>query len=97
MIREKYGEIKLALLPIGAYKPRWFFSSMHISPVEAVKIFQIIDASYAVPLHFDTFQLSDEGYNEPIEELNKELEINRIEKSRFQQLKPGAVMQITRE
>ncbi len=97
MIRQTYGEIKLALLPIGAYKPGWFFSSMHISPVEAVKIFQIIGASHAVPLHFDTFQLSDEGYNEPIDELNMELDLKKIEKQRFQQLKPGEMMRITRE
>lgn len=97
MINQRYGKIKLALLPIGSYKPGWFFSSMHISPVEAVKIFQIIEADHAIPLHFDTFQLSDEGYDEPIKELNKELEHQEIEKHRFQQLKPGEMIKVTNE
>lgn len=68
-IKEKYGDIKLSLLPIGAYKPNWFFSSMHTSPAEAVKISKILNSKYSIPIHYDTFELSDEKYEDPLSDL----------------------------
>ncbi len=96
-IREKYGSFRLALLPIGAYKPNWFFSSMHISPTEAVKIFNILDTSYAIPLHYDTFQLSDEKYEEPLNELKAEVSKENIQDYRFKPLTPGETMFIPKD
>ncbi len=43
-IRERFGPPSLALLPIGAYEPRWFMSPVHMSPEEAVKAHETLDA-----------------------------------------------------
>ena len=70
-IRERFGDIRLALLPIGAYLPRWFMKPAHISPVEAVEAHQVLGAKTSVPIHFGTFDLGDDGELEPLENLRK--------------------------
>ena len=59
----------LALLPIGAYEPRWFMRDQHIDPDEAVAIFGPLEAEAAFACHFGTFRLTDEPYDEPVERL----------------------------
>ncbi len=90
-IKEKFGHFKLALLPIGAYKPNWFFSAMHTSPAEAVKIFKILDSSYAIPIHYDTFELTDDQYNDPLTDLKSALQSENVQESKFNILRPGEV------
>jgi L-ascorbate metabolism protein UlaG (beta-lactamase superfamily) len=97
MIKEQFSNIRLALLPVGAYRPEWFFSSMHISPKEAVEIFKIIGAKYAVPIHFETFQLSDEEFIDPMLELQHNLTKEKIDHNRFQQLPPGSTFYVPKE
>jgi L-ascorbate metabolism protein UlaG (beta-lactamase superfamily) len=88
-IKDKYGEFRLSLLPIGAYKPSWFFSPMHISPAEAVKIFKILNSTYAVPMHFEVFELADDGYKDPIIDLKKALQTEGIQEYKFNIMQPG--------
>jgi L-ascorbate metabolism protein UlaG (beta-lactamase superfamily) len=64
-IRERFGVPRLALLPIGAYEPRWFMSSVHMSPDEAVKAHQILGATTSIAIHHGTFQLADESLDAP--------------------------------
>lgn len=88
-MRRRYGKINLSLLPIGAYKPSWFFSQMHLSPESAVRIFKILDGDYAVPMHFDTFELTDEEYPEPLHDLKTALKNENISEDKFIILPPG--------
>lgn len=69
LIREKIGVPDLAFIPIGAYEPRWFMKGFHINPMEAVKAHQILGAKQSAGIHFGTFQLTDEGVNDPIKDL----------------------------
>lgn len=70
-IGEKFGTIRLALIPIGAYKPEWFMAPIHCSPAEAVQIHLDIHAEKSLAIHHSTFPLADDGQKEPIEELEK--------------------------
>ena len=63
LIKKKLGKIALALLPIGTFEPRQFMHGSHIDPQEAVEAMQILQANYAVGMHFDTFDgLADEPF-----------------------------------
>jgi L-ascorbate metabolism protein UlaG (beta-lactamase superfamily) len=64
-IRERLGAPRLALLPIGAYEPRWFMSPVHMAPDEAIRAHQILGAETSIAIHHGTFQLGDEGIDTP--------------------------------
>jgi L-ascorbate metabolism protein UlaG (beta-lactamase superfamily) len=64
-IRERFGSPHLALLPIGAYEPRWFMSPVHMAPEEALRAHQILAARTSIAIHYGTFQLSDDGIDAP--------------------------------
>ena len=73
-VREKFGPVKLAVLPIGAYKPEAFMEVVHDSPKEAVQASIDLEARVSVPMHYGTFNLGDDGQEEPVTELHKALE-----------------------
>jgi L-ascorbate metabolism protein UlaG (beta-lactamase superfamily) len=68
-IRKKFGRLDVALLPIGAYEPRWFMSAVHMAPDEAVRAHQTLGAKTSIAIHHGTFQLSDEAIGTPKERL----------------------------
>jgi len=68
-IRERFGSLRLALLPIGAYEPRWFMSPVHMAPDEAVKAHQVLAAQTSIAIHHGTFRLSDESIDTPKKQL----------------------------
>jgi L-ascorbate metabolism protein UlaG (beta-lactamase superfamily) len=70
-VRERYGPPRLALLPIGAYLPRWFMRPVHVSPEESVAAHETLGARVSVAIHFGTFQLADDGETEAVEELRR--------------------------
>ena len=65
MIREKCGAVDLSLLPIGAYEPRWFMKDQHMNPEDAVRAHQDLGSRQSFAIHFETLQLTDEGFEEP--------------------------------
>lgn len=64
-IREVMGPVDVALLPIGAYQPRWLMSPVHIDPEEAVRIHRDLEARHSLAMHWGTFVLTDEPLDEP--------------------------------
>lgn len=58
-------EIDTAILPIGAYDPSWFMGDNHMNPVEALQAFSDLRAKELIPMHFGTFDLTDEPLGEP--------------------------------
>ena len=88
-IGKKYGSFDIALLPIGAYAPRWFMSGYHVNPDEAVKIHIDVRAKYSVGMHWGTFILTDEPLDEPPGELTKALKKHDIKESSFQVYQHG--------
>jgi L-ascorbate metabolism protein UlaG (beta-lactamase superfamily) len=69
LIRTQLGPPALALLPIGAYEPRWFMAGAHMNPDEAVQAHLALGAVTSVGMHFGTFQLTDEAIDAPIRAL----------------------------
>ena len=76
-IRARLGSPDVALIPIGAYKPDWIRNG-HISPAEAVEVFQTLQPRQAIACHFGTWQLANEGYQETLNDLNTALQKNNI-------------------
>lgn len=77
-IKTKFPNIILSFLPIGAYEPRWFMKPAHVNPQEAVQGHEELGSKHSVGIHFGTFQLTDEGRDEPLEALKKSLEGKNI-------------------
>jgi L-ascorbate metabolism protein UlaG (beta-lactamase superfamily) len=86
---ERFGPMRLALLPIGAYKPAWFMSPVHTSPAEAVQAHRDLEAATSVGIHYGTFPLADDGQTEPLEDLQRALEVQSLGSSRFWVLNVG--------
>lgn len=69
--RERFKSFRLALLPIGAYRPVWFMSDFHMSPQEAIRAHDDLQAATSVAVHFGTFPLADDGEQEAPDELRR--------------------------
>lgn len=65
-IRVRLGPCGVALLPIGAYLPRWFMEPVHMSPEEAVRAHLALGARRSLAMHFGTFPLADDGPETPL-------------------------------
>ncbi len=68
---EKHGPFRLAVLPIGAYEPRWFMAYSHMNPDEAVQAHIDLGSPPTLASHFGTFQLTNEGRDAPVEALHE--------------------------
>ncbi|NBD21353.1 MBL fold metallo-hydrolase [Aquabacterium fontiphilum] len=92
---EQGGGFDLALLPIGAYEPRWFMKDQHCNPEEAVQIFQDLGCKRAIAVHWGTFQLTDEALDEPPRALRTALHRAGVCESTFAVLAIGATCPVS--
>jgi len=83
LIRARMGVPDLGLLPIGAYEPRWFMIGSHLSPDDAIKAQRDLGGPRCLGMHFDTFQLADEGHGDAERELFAAREQAGIEPMHF--------------
>ena len=60
----------MALLPIGAYEPRWFMETQHMDPADAVEAHVVLGAKQSLAMHWGTFQLTDEAIEAPLRGLD---------------------------
>ena len=88
-VRAQHGPPDLAILPIGAYAPRWFLKDQHVNPAEAVQIMQNCGAAQALGVHWGTFALTDEPQLGPQQDLWRALESAGMRENRFLAMLPG--------
>jgi L-ascorbate metabolism protein UlaG (beta-lactamase superfamily) len=67
-----FGSIDYCLLSVGAYKPEIIMKDTHMSPTEALQAFKDLNGKMMIPMHFATYDLSDEPIGEPVRLLEKE-------------------------
>ena len=70
-IGANYDSIDLALMPIGAYEPDFIMKNSHMNPEEAAQAFRDTGASRIIPMHYGTFDLSDEPAGDPVRRIRK--------------------------
>jgi L-ascorbate metabolism protein UlaG (beta-lactamase superfamily) len=80
---EQFGGFDLAMIPIGAYEPRWFMKTMHVNTDEAVQAHLDARARYSVGMHWGTFRLTDERLDEPPARLAESLARAGVSPSEF--------------
>ncbi len=88
-IRDRYGAPDLAILPIGAYEPRWFMQRAHMNPEEAVRAMGLLGARQALGHHWGTFQLTDEMIDQPPQDLAAARAAAGLPADAFHPLRPG--------
>jgi L-ascorbate metabolism protein UlaG (beta-lactamase superfamily) len=86
---EDHGPFRLALLPIGAYEPRWFMADVHLNPEEAVRAHLDLRSEHSIGMHFGTFQLTYEGVDQPLSELAVAREKHGVSPAAFEVLEVG--------
>ena len=90
----KHRSFDLAILPIGAYEPRWFMKSSHQNPAEAVAGLALCNARYALGHHWGTFQLTNEQVEAPKRALADAIATQKLNPDQFIALHPGQVWQL---
>jgi len=88
-IREKLGPMRLALLPIGSYRPRWFMKTIHMDPPEAVAAHKDLQARQSIAMHWGAFYIADEPLGEPPLYLKKVLKEASMAEDSFLIMKFG--------
>jgi len=86
---DDYGPFRLALLPIGAYEPRWFMADVHLNPEEAVQAHIDLRSERSIGMHFGTFQLTYEGIDRPLLELDSARKKYGVASTQFEVLDVG--------
>lgn len=87
--RRKFGAFRLALLPIGAYLPRWFMKFSHMTPEEAVLAMKDLNAVNALATHYEVFPLADDPFEAPRLALEEARHHHQIPADRFRAVEPG--------
>jgi L-ascorbate metabolism protein UlaG (beta-lactamase superfamily) len=88
-IRKRLGAPRLAVLPIGAFRPEWFMERVHVSPTQALEALDTLGARTGLAIHFGTFALGDDGQDEPVQALDAALAKHAEPRPTFWHLAPG--------
>jgi len=90
------GGFDVALLPIGAYDPRWFMKGQHVDPAEAVQIHLDLQAKQSIGMHWGTFQLTDESLDQPPIDLATARQMHGLADAAFSVLAIGETRRFAR-
>ena len=91
-IGSRLGPFRLAMIPIGAYQPRYFMAGHHVDPAQAVDIHLEVNALQSLPIHWGTFQLTTEPILEPAQLLTSEMNKRGLPPEQFSPIKIGETL-----
>jgi len=91
-LRSHLGAPTVALLPIGAYEPRWFMREQHMNPEDAVRAHLDLGAQISIGMHFGCFRLTDEGIDDPIADLERARRDHGVAAESFRVPRPGETL-----
>jgi L-ascorbate metabolism protein UlaG (beta-lactamase superfamily) len=95
-VRERFGNPRLSLLPIGAYEPRWFMKPQHMDPEEAVQAHVDLGSRTSIAIHHGTVQLTNEAIDAPVSALKRALQKAAVPEDTFKVLDVGECIAITK-
>jgi N-acyl-phosphatidylethanolamine-hydrolysing phospholipase D len=101
-IASRCGPFDLAILPIGAYEPRWFMGSVHMNPEDCMKAVSELNASQPAQevtlaaAHWGTFKLTDEPMDEPPERMRSAWRAGSLDASRLWIMRHGETRRLHR-
>ncbi|KXS34590.1 MAG: metallo hydrolase [Idiomarina sp. T82-3] len=90
-----FNDIDLALMPVGAYLPRWFMKMPHVDPEQATLIHQDIGAKQSITMHWGAFQLAAEGIPQTIDDIKHAREKAQLSENEFRIMPVGATEILT--
>lgn len=70
-VKEIFGSPDYSMIGIGAYKPEWFMAQSHTSPTDALLAANDMNTRNFIPMHYGTFDLSDEPIGDPHREVHR--------------------------
>jgi N-acyl-phosphatidylethanolamine-hydrolysing phospholipase D len=91
-IAGRFGPMRISIIPIGAYRPRWFMKPVHVDPPEAVRIHLDMNSRQSIASHWGTFKLSDEPIAEPPRYLEKALRDAGLDEKTFVVMRFGETL-----
>jgi L-ascorbate metabolism protein UlaG (beta-lactamase superfamily) len=94
-VKQRFAEIDVALLPIGAYEPRWFMGDIHMNPDDAVRAHLDLGARRSIGMHFGTFRLTSEGIDAPVTALAAARAEHRVPEDAFTTMGFGDSVQLS--
>ncbi len=83
LIRERFGPMRLAMLPIGAYLPRWFMKPVHMSPGDAIAAHKMLKAQTSLGIHYGTFRLALDAQFQARDELHRMAKTSELTEDEF--------------
>lgn len=93
-IGERLGPMDLSLIPIGAYKPRWFMSPIHVSPEEAVMAHKDVKSMKSIAMHFGTFALADDNPERAKADFYQAISDHQIPEDEFTIIEEGKIQEL---
>jgi L-ascorbate metabolism protein UlaG (beta-lactamase superfamily) len=94
-IKNRFGSVPVAILPLGNYEVRWFMQSQHINPDDAVKIHLLLNVEQSIGMHYATFaEHPEQSIHAHEQDLSKALNDHKIDPEKFRILKFGEGLNI---